>query len=151
MTFSNKKTRIQPSPEKPSRPTISNEETSQNPSGQTISTRKMIPQTSKNKSNTSTYLKKNFLNKKKKRQSAKKKYIIPIVQRPSKSKSVLVEGTIDYKNIFLLRQFITVQGKIVPRRISKLTAKQQRHISKAIKNARMVGLLPFIQKSQTSL
>ena len=48
------------------------------------------------------------------------------------------------------KKFITVEGKILPRRISGLTAKQQRNIAKAIKNARMIGLLPFIKKSQPS-
>lgn len=90
-------------------------------------------------------------NRRKKLNANKKKRIIPIVQRPSQSKYVLVQRTIDYKNIVLLRKFITVEGKILPRRISGLTAKQQRNMAKAIKNARMVGLLPFIKKSQPSL
>lgn len=81
----------------------------------------------------------------------KKKRIIPIVPRTSNGKSVLVQRTIDYKNIVLLRKFITMEGKILPRRISGLTAKQQRNMAKAIKNARMVGLLPFIKKSQPFL
>ena len=55
---------------------------------------------------------------------------------------------IDYKNLVLLKKFITSEGKILPRRVSGLTAKQQRHIAKAIKNARMIGLLPFIIKSK---
>nr|AIT93525.1 ribosomal protein S18 [Prasiolopsis sp. SAG 84.81] len=80
----------------------------------------------------------------------KRRRIIPIVQRPNKQKAVLVQRTIDYKNIVLLRKFITVEGKILPRRISGLTAKQQRNMGKAIKNARMVGLLPFIKKNQPS-
>lgn len=95
--------------------------------------------------------KKTNLNRKTKIRTPKKKRIIPIVQRPSQSKPVLTQRTIDYKNIILLRQFITVEGKILPRRISKLTAKQQRNIAKAIKNARMVGLLPFIKKSQSNI
>ena len=66
----------------------------------------------------------------------------------SNKKTAPFRGTIDYKNIVLLRKFITSEGKIVPRRISGLSAKQQRYITKAIKNARMVGLLPFIQKEQ---
>ncbi len=94
-----------------------------------------------------------FANKRTKVRATKirKKRIVPIVPRPSQSKPVLVQRTIDYKNIVLLRKFITVEGKILPRRISGLTAKQQRNIAKAIKNARMVGLLPFIKKSQPSI
>ena len=51
---------------------------------------------------------------------------------------------IDYKNVILLRKLITAEGKILPRRINRLTAKQQRHTSKAIKSARVIGFLPFI-------
>nr|YP_010732180.1 ribosomal protein S18 [Calidiella yingdensis]WDY13094.1 ribosomal protein S18 [Calidiella yingdensis] len=58
-------------------------------------------------------------------------------------------GTIDYKNVVLLRKLITAEGKILPRRINKLTAKQQRYTSKAIKSARIMGLLPFINKSRS--
>nr|YP_010732081.1 ribosomal protein S18 [Massjukichlorella minus]WDY12995.1 ribosomal protein S18 [Massjukichlorella minus] len=58
-------------------------------------------------------------------------------------------GTIDYKNVVLLRKLITAEGKILPRRINKLTAKQQRYTSKAIKSARIIGLLPFINKSRS--
>ena len=50
---------------------------------------------------------------------------------------------IDYKNPQLLRAFLTDRGKIVPARISGLTARQQRQITKAIKRARMLALLPF--------
>ena len=71
---------------------------------------------------------------------------VPVIQ--SNRKNPPVSGTIDYKNVVLLRKFITSEDKIVPRRISGLSAKQQRYITKAIKNARMVGLLPFIHKEQ---
>lgn len=71
---------------------------------------------------------------------------IPIIQPNSKTPPV--RGTIDYKNVVLLRKFITSEGKILPRRISGLSAKQQRCITKAVKNARMMGLLPFIHKEQ---
>ena len=57
-------------------------------------------------------------------------------------------ATIDYKNVILLRNLITAEGKILPRRINKLTAKQQRYVQKAIKSARIMGLLPFINKSR---
>ena len=90
-----------------------------------------------------------FSYQKTKTRTIQKKRVIPIVQRTSQSNKVpLVQNTIDYKNIVLLRKFISVEGKILPRRISGLTAKQQRHMSRAIKNARMVGLLPFIKKNQ---
>lgn len=50
----------------------------------------------------------------------------------------------DYKNTKLLVKFISPQGKILPRRSTGLTAKQQRSMSNAIKRARMSGLLPFV-------
>jgi small subunit ribosomal protein S18 len=53
---------------------------------------------------------------------------------------------IDYKNVDLLRKFITEQGKILPRRITRLNAKQQRSITRAIKQARVLGSLPFVTK-----
>nr|YP_007517049.2 ribosomal protein S18 [Euglena viridis]AEY70821.2 ribosomal protein S18 [Euglena viridis] len=53
---------------------------------------------------------------------------------------------IDYKNIYLLRKFITIQGKILPKRLTNLTAKQHRSIIKSIKKSRTLGLLPFINK-----
>ena len=52
--------------------------------------------------------------------------------------------TIDYKNTKLLVKFISPQGKILPRRATGLTAKQQRNMATAIKQARMSGLLPFV-------
>ena len=57
-------------------------------------------------------------------------------------------ATIDYKNVVLLRKLITGQGKILPRHITQLTAKQERNAAKAIKSARILGLLPFINKSR---
>lgn len=52
--------------------------------------------------------------------------------------------TIDYKNTKLLVKFISPQGKILSRRATGLTAKQQRVMANAIKQARMGGLLPFV-------
>ena len=91
-----------------------------------------------------------FSNRTSKNKPSQTQRIIPIIQRKSQSKLIPFQGTIDYKNIVLLRKFITAEGKILPRRINGLTAKQQRYMAKAIKNARMVGLLPFINKSQPS-
>ncbi len=53
---------------------------------------------------------------------------------------------IDYKDVELLRRFVTERGKILPRRITGLTAKQQRDLTSAIKRARMIGLLHFVNK-----
>ena len=51
---------------------------------------------------------------------------------------------IDYKDTELLKKFITERGKILPRRITGLTAQQQRHLTVAIKRARTLALLPFL-------
>lgn len=91
-----------------------------------------------------------FSNRTQKTKISQTQRIVPIIQRKSQSKLTPFQGTIDYKNIVLLRKFITAEGKILPRRINGLTAKQQRYMAKAIKNARMIGLLPFINKSQPS-
>lgn len=51
---------------------------------------------------------------------------------------------IDYKNIDLLHSFLNRQGKIRPRRSTKLTLKQQRKLAKSVKQARFLNLLPFV-------
>ncbi|BAK81893.1 ribosomal protein S18 [Candidatus Arthromitus sp. SFB-rat-Yit] len=50
---------------------------------------------------------------------------------------------IDYKDVNKLRKFITERGKILPRRISGACAKHQREVTRAIKLARNIVLLPF--------
>jgi small subunit ribosomal protein S18 len=49
---------------------------------------------------------------------------------------------IDYKDSELLRKFMTERGKIMPRRITGTSAKQQRQVQSAIRRARVMGLLP---------
>jgi small subunit ribosomal protein S18 len=51
---------------------------------------------------------------------------------------------IDYKDIDLLKLFITDQGKILPRRATGVTIQQQRKLAKAIKRARILSLFPFV-------
>ena len=89
-----------------------------------------------------------FINRRTKPRSSMDNQVIAIVQKKSRSTLPTFQGTIDYKNVVLLRKFITAEGKILPRRSSQLTAKQQRYVAKAIKNARVMGLLPFINKNQ---
>ena len=55
---------------------------------------------------------------------------------------------IDYKDIDLLKLFITEQGKILPRRATGITVQQQRQIAKAIKRARILSLLPFVASNE---
>ena len=51
----------------------------------------------------------------------------------------------DYKNVTLLRTFTDERGKIIPRRRSGATAKEQRMIAVSIKRAREIALLPFVK------
>src|SRR5690606_31291756 len=53
---------------------------------------------------------------------------------------------IDYKDVRLLQGFMSERGKIVPSRITAVSAKKQRELAKAIKRARHLGLLPYIVK-----
>ena len=52
----------------------------------------------------------------------------------------------NYIDIDMLTQYITEQGKILPRRVTGLTAKKQRKITKQIKKARILTLIPFVNK-----
>ena len=54
---------------------------------------------------------------------------------------------IDYKDIALLKLFVTEQGKTLPRRATGVTVQQQRQIAKAIKRARVLSLLPFVAQN----
>lgn len=51
---------------------------------------------------------------------------------------------IDYKDVRMLTKFISERGKIVPSRITAVSAKKQRELAKAIKRARNLALLPYI-------
>ena len=51
---------------------------------------------------------------------------------------------IDYKDVELLKKFISANGKIIPRRVTGTSAKYQRMLATAIKRARQMALLPYI-------
>jgi small subunit ribosomal protein S18 len=51
---------------------------------------------------------------------------------------------IDYKDVNTMRQFVTERGKIIPRRISGNCARHQRHLTRAIKQARLLALMPYV-------
>lgn len=53
---------------------------------------------------------------------------------------------VDYKDVDLLKQFVNPHGRVMDRRKTGLTAKQQRAVEAAIKRARFMGLLPYIAK-----
>jgi small subunit ribosomal protein S18 len=70
------------------------------------------------------------------------------------TKSVKVQKTprpalptfVDYKNMELLRSYLTVLGRIVPRYYSGVSLKQQKQLSRAIKQAREMSLIPYTSK-----
>ena len=66
----------------------------------------------------------------------------------TKAKTVcpLAGENIDYKNVELLKKYITKFGKIVPRYYSGVCLKNQKKLSKAIKRARMMALIPFVKR-----
>lgn len=53
---------------------------------------------------------------------------------------------IDYKNIRLLSKFVSERGKIIPSRITSVSVKKQRDLAKAIKRARYLGLMAYVDK-----
>ena len=88
----------------------------------------------------------------KKRQKPLKPIIPPksliIILKDKPEKAVYNRRIIDYKHCGLLQRYIGLGGKILPRRQTKLSAKQQRYIAKTIKSARIMGLLPFVTKER---
>lgn len=57
-----------------------------------------------------------------------------------------MERNIDYKDVFTLKKFITRRGKIVSRTRTGLSAKAQRKLSKEVKKARFMALLPYLSR-----
>ena len=75
-------------------------------------------------------------------------------RRTSKKKRTNIKRTkrvitdfIDYKDGKKLIKYISDQGKIIPRRITGLTAKQHRELVRAIKRARQIAILPFVSEA----
>ncbi|MEU1378491.1 30S ribosomal protein S18 [Streptomyces albidoflavus] len=66
----------------------------------------------------------------------------PVKSRPN---PLLAAGItyIDYKDTDLLRKFLSDRGKIRSRRITRVTAQQQRQLARAVRNAREMALLPY--------
>nr|QTI91297.1 ribosomal protein S18 [Ferocactus latispinus] len=65
-------------------------------------------------------------------------------RRPLPLSLIKSRDGLDYKNTSLLSQFTSDQGKILSRRVTRLTLKEQRFITMAIKKARILSFLPFI-------
>ena len=53
-------------------------------------------------------------------------------------------AVIDYKDVNKLKRYVSERGKILPRRVTGTSAKNQRKLTVAIKRARVMGLLPFV-------
>ena len=53
---------------------------------------------------------------------------------------------IDYKDVKLLQRFVSERGKMIPSRITAVSAKKQRKLARAIKRARQLALLPYVVK-----
>ncbi len=66
---------------------------------------------------------------------------------PTKKVKRVINGYIDYKDSKTLQKFLNDQGKIIPRRITGLTAKQHRELVTAIKRARQLAILPFVSEA----
>jgi small subunit ribosomal protein S18 len=105
-------------------------------------------------------MKTNYWNKDKKNSGLKKKNnnwnqslksVNKVSTRPTKLKKSLqyifllrkFKNVVDFKNVKLLKAFLTKYGKIRPRRKTRITVQKQRRISKAIRKARAMGIIPF--------
>ena len=75
----------------------------------------------------------------------KKREATPAKKRRNLLDSLDIER-VDYKDTSTLRQFISERGKIVPSRITAVSAKKQRELARAIKRARFLALLPYAVK-----
>ena len=51
---------------------------------------------------------------------------------------------VDYKNIYILKKYITEKGKILPSRVTQVSTKKQKELTLAIKRARFLALLPYV-------
>ena len=72
-----------------------------------------------------------------------------MLSKKQKLSPIGLNKNIDYKDINLLKLFITEQGKILPRRATGVTVQQQRKLAKAIKRARNIAILPFAASNST--
>jgi len=73
-----------------------------------------------------------------------------MITKNQKISPISINQKIDYKDIDLLSLFLTEQGKILPRRATGVTVQQQRKLTKAIKRARIVSLLPFVASNENN-
>lgn len=75
---------------------------------------------------------------------------VPLPRRPffRRRKTCPFSGAnapaIDYKDVKLLQRFVSERGKIVPSRITAVSAKKQRKLAQAVKRARFLALIPYV-------
>ncbi|MDR2252737.1 MAG: 30S ribosomal protein S18 [Bifidobacteriaceae bacterium] len=70
----------------------------------------------------------------------------PPLRKPKKKAPPVhlsTQGEIDYKDVALLRKFVSDRGKIRARRVTGLSVQEQRAVARAVKNAREMALLPY--------
>ena len=67
-----------------------------------------------------------------------------MIRKKQKISLISKNQKIEYKDISVLNLFLTEHGKILPRRVTGITLQQQKKLSKAVKQARILALLPFI-------
>jgi len=65
----------------------------------------------------------------------------------SNNTSFVEPDYVDYKDTELLKRYLNEQGKILPRRITNVSAKFQRQLTRAVKRARHLALIPFVADS----
>nr|WDA99131.1 ribosomal protein S18 [Gronococcus sybilensis] len=61
-----------------------------------------------------------------------------------KSLLIKISKNLSYKDTDILKNFVNEQSRILPRRMTGISAKQQKQVARAIKNSRIIGLLPFV-------
>uniref|UniRef100_UPI0030029D06 ribosomal protein S18 n=1 Tax=Prototheca paracutis TaxID=2034905 RepID=UPI0030029D06 len=83
---------------------------------------------------------------KSKRKKKREKIIVTIKSKKTKNfNNEFSSNLINYKNTDLLSKMLDKQGKLLPKRITKITSKQQRCVATALKRARICGFLPFVR------
>ncbi len=73
----------------------------------------------------------------------------PVLRKPKKKVCQFCKekvSYVDYKDVALLRTFVSDRGRIRSRRITGITPRQQRMVTRAVKNAREMALLPYTSR-----
>lgn len=68
------------------------------------------------------------------------------IKESAENRKIVTPAQVDYKDVRYLQKFVSERGKIIPSRVSNMPIKKQRELAKAIKRARVLALLPFVNK-----